>query len=127
MHVAVGSIKKWTGNNGSWKAGLCPCERSCGLATGSAGRSRGCATANEHRARRSSDVDGGGKAVQSIVGDGEPAAGIEQVGDVFTDEGQLQPFHWTIICSGQRAFIIKGERGSCALGQSRRKHDPDSV
>src|SRR6185437_5117720 len=54
-----------------------------------------------------SDVNGRGEAINPVIDDREPAPGVKQISNIFTDVRQFEALHRTVIRIGQCAFVIK--------------------
>ena len=127
FYAANGTLLEIPGDDGPRKAGLVPGKRGHGFAARRR-LGRACAAAADNgNPRRSRHVDGGGKAVNAVIGYGEPASGIKKIDSVIADISQLEPFHRTVIGIGQRAFVFKSQRGSAAFRQGGGEADADSV
>ena len=94
------------------KPGLVPVEVElvAGLAVGEGDRDARslCAAGKDPHALRDADVHLGGEAIGHEAGGGEPARGIEQVGDGLLDGGQLEAFDGAVFAAGDDAVVLEG-------------------
>ena len=109
------------------KLGFSQCKRGNGFAARSGFGRASSAAAHHGDSRRSGHVNGGGKAVNAVIGYGKPASGIKKINCVIADIRQLEPFHRTVIGIGQRAFIIESQRSAAALRHGGREADADGA
>ena len=95
-----------------------PCQSTGDLLGRSTIGNRHLAAADGDHVGRDRDADGRGEAVDPVGVHGKPAAGVEQVGGVVTDRGQLQALHRTFVGGVEDAFVLEGHGGRGILGQA---------
>ncbi len=80
----------------------------------------GCAlgaAGEDLHALRDPDVHLGGEAIGHEAGGGEPARGIEQIGDGLLDRGELEAFDRAVFIAGDDAFVVEGPVVGLAGGE----------
>ena len=119
------------GDDGAGEAGLVPVEVElvAGLAAGEGdgvGRALRAAGKDAH-ALRHLDVDLRGEAIGHVAGGGEPARGIEQVGDGLLDGGQLEAFDGAVFVAGDDALVVEGPVDGLSGGEGLGRRDADGA
>jgi hypothetical protein len=112
------------GDDGAGEAGLGPVEVElvAGLAAGEGGgmgRALRAAGEDLHALGTRMCISAVKRSVMKPVS-GEPAAGIEQVGDGFLDGGQLEAFDGAVFIAGDGAVVVEGPMVGLAGGEGRR-------
>ncbi len=72
-------------------------------------------------------MDFGGEAVGHVAGGGEPARGIEQIGDGLLDGGELEAFDGAVFIAGDGAVVVEGPVVGLAGDEGRGGRDADGA
>ncbi len=134
LHVTgAGSIgaEVAAGDDGAGKAGLIPLEIElvAGLAAGERDGVGGAllAAGEDLHALGNTDVDLGGEAVGQVAGHGEPAGGIEEVGDGLLNGSELEAFDGAVFLACDDAVVLEGPVLGLSLDDGRDGCDADGA